>query len=107
MTMLAPPDKLGTDAPQDVVAAIGEYAMRLAAEGKLRDGRQLRSVGIRIEPDRPGGRVIDGPFAEVKELVGGYFVVECDSAEEAEELALANPHLAIGPISVQPVLPHG
>ena len=106
ITMLAPPDRLGEGAPEEVVAEIGEFAMRLAAEGKLRDGRQLRSAGVRIDPTPTGGRVVDGPFAETKELIGGYFVVECESAEEAHELGRSNPHLKIGPVTVQPVLPH-
>ena len=95
MTMLAPPDKLGDHAPADVVAAIGEYAMRLASDGKLRDGRQLREAGFRVDPSPSGqpGRVIDGPFAETKELVGGYFVVECESIDEARAwLQLQRPH---------------
>jgi hypothetical protein len=107
MTMLAPPGRLGEAAPDEVVSGVAEYAMRLAAEGKLRDGRQLRGAGFRVEPDVGGGRLVDGPFAEAKELVGGYLVVECESVEEARELALRNPHLKLGPISVQPVLPYG
>lgn len=105
MTMLAPADRLGDDAPADIVAAIGEFAMQLAAEGKLRDGRQLREAGFRIDPEPGGGRIVDGPYTEAKELVGGYFVIDCDSIEEARSLALENPHLGIGPITVQPVYP--
>lgn len=107
MSMLAPADRLGEGAPAEVVAAVGEFGMRLAAEGRLRDGRQLRDAGFRVEPGEESGRIVDGPFAEAKELIGGYFVVECDSADEARELALRNPHRRIGPVVVQPVLPHG
>ena len=106
MSMLTPADRLGEGAPAEVVAAVGAYAMRLAAEGKLRDGRQLRDGGFRIEPAEGPGRAVDGPFTEAKELIGGYFVIECDSVEEARELAMANPHLRMGPVVVQPVLPH-
>jgi hypothetical protein len=90
-----------------VVAAVGEFGMRLAADGKLRDGRQLRDGGFRVEPVEHAGPIVDGPFAEAKELIGGYVVVDCDSVEEARELALGNPHRRIGPVVVQPVLPHG
>jgi hypothetical protein len=107
MSMLAPADRLGKGVPAEVVAAVGEFAMRLAAEGRLRDGRQLRDGGFRIEPDEDAGRAVDGPFTEAKELIGGYFVVECDSVEEARTLAMRNPHRRIGPVVVQPVLPHG
>jgi hypothetical protein len=107
MSMLAPADRLGKGVPAEVVAAVAEFAMRLAAEGRLRDGRQLRDGGFRVEPAEGAGRAVDGPFTEAKELIGGYFVVECDSVDEARELALANPHRRIGPVVVQPVLPYG
>ena len=56
MSMLAPADQLGEGAPAEVVAAVGEFGMRLAAEGKLRDGRQLRDGGSGSNPSRtPGG----------------------------------------------------
>jgi hypothetical protein len=79
MSMLAPADRLGEDAPAEVVAAVAEFAMRLAAEGRLRDGRQLRDGGFRVEPAEEAGRAVDGPFTEAKERIGGYFVIECDS----------------------------
>jgi hypothetical protein len=49
---------------------------------------------------------VGAPFTEAKELIGGYFVIECDSVEEARELAMANPHLRMGPVVAQPMLPH-
>lgn len=107
MSMLAPADQLGASAPAEVVAAVGECAMRLAAEGRLRDGRQLRDVGFRVEAAEDAGRVVDGPFTEVKELIGGYFLVECDSVDEARKLAERNPDRRIGPVVVQPVLLYG
>ena len=67
----------------------------------------LGGLGFRVEPVEDAGRIVDGPFAEAKELIGGYFVVECDSVDEARERALGNPHRRIGPVVVQPVLPHG
>jgi hypothetical protein len=47
MSMLAPAARLGEGAPAEVVTAVGEFAMRLAAEGRLREGRQLRSAHSR------------------------------------------------------------
>jgi hypothetical protein len=52
ISMLAPADRLGEGAPAEVVAAVGAYAMRLAAEGKLRDGRQLRDGDSGSSPPR-------------------------------------------------------
>jgi len=107
MLMMSPRDKLGEQAPQSVVVAVGEYAMRLAASGRLKDGRQLQSdaLGFRVESDAKAGRVVDGPFADTKELVGGYFVAECDSLEEAKRLAMENPHRRIGSVVVIPAIP--
>ena len=107
MFMHAPADQLGTKAPTETVQAIARFAMELASEGKLKGGAQLRGYdhGFHVQPSAEGGRVIDGPFPETKELVGGYFVLELDSLDEAKEIAARCPHLAIGPVSVQPSIP--
>jgi len=107
MLMIAPREKLGDQTPQSVVAAVREYAMRLAASGRLKDGRQLQSdaLGFRVESDAKAGQVVDGPFADTKELVGGYFVIECDSLEEAKRLAIENPHRRIGSVVMVPAVP--
>jgi hypothetical protein len=46
--------------------------------------------------------VSDGPFAETKEAVGGFDILECDSLEEAVEIAAAHPLAQIGTIEVRP-----
>jgi hypothetical protein len=53
---------------------------------------------------RDGERLVtDGPYAEVKEALGGYFVLECDSIEEACRLAAEIPAAEHGAIEVRPV----
>ena len=47
----------------------------------------------------------DGPFAETKEQLGGYFLIDADSAEEALEWAARIPAARYGSIEVRPVLP--
>jgi len=52
-----------------------------------------------------GGTVVDGPFVETKEVVGGIFIVEADSLEEATEIARACPNLDLqnGYVEVRPI----
>ncbi len=52
---------------------------------------------------RDFGRLItDGPFAETKEQVAGYDIVECGSLDEAVELAARHPVATVGAIEVRP-----
>ena len=72
---------------QDRLVADG----RLVAGNKLTDGegRVLRSEGGKV-------RVLDGPYSEAKEIIGGFFTVRADSYEHAMELAQSGPHLELG-----------
>ena len=69
------------------------YADELKARGVLTAAQSLRadSEGVRIQV-RDGKRtLVDGPFSEAKEMVGGYFLVECASREDAVAIASAIP----------------
>jgi hypothetical protein len=66
---------------------------------QLAPPRRARSVRV-----RDGKKVItDGPFAETKEAVGGFDILECDSLEEAVEIAAEHPVAQIGTIEVRPL----
>jgi hypothetical protein len=53
---------------------------------------------------RNGDRLVtDGPYAEVKEALGGFYILECDSIDEACQLATAIPAAETGAIEVRPV----
>lgn len=65
----------------------------LKERGVLRTSQSLRtdSEGVRVRV-RDGKRtVIDGPFVESKEMVGGYFILDCDTLEEAVKIASEVP----------------
>ena len=66
---------------------------------QLAPPRRARSVRVR------GGRrmVTDGPFAETKEAIGGFDLLECESLEEAVEVAAAHPLAQLGTIEVWPL----
>ena len=70
-------------------AAIGEYMQEAAMAGVLLTGEGVTSSakGARVEVTDGAVRVIDGPFAEAKELIGGFAILEVDSLEEAVEHA--------------------
>ena len=63
----------------------------LAAAGKLKGGNPLEPEG-RVVSFR-NDRIIDGPFAEAKEAIGGYFLLTVDSLEEATQIAKGCPSL--------------
>jgi hypothetical protein len=52
---------------------------------------------------RDGGLVTDGPYAETKEQLGGYLLVDCDSLDEAIEIAAQVPVAATGSVEIRPL----
>ncbi len=72
---------------------------RLVAMTRLRPPATATRVQV-----RDGGLVIaDGPFAETKEHIGGFFIVECEDLDEAIEAAALLPIARYGTIEVRPV----
>ena len=82
------------------------YASDLATANKLRGGERLRPVSSATTVRMNGGQRLlsDGPFAETKEQLGGFFLVETADLDEAVELASKMPHLADGgSVEVRPI----
>jgi hypothetical protein len=86
------PDGPGIDAK--VVADMGAYHEELQKAGVLLDGNGLKpsARGFRIRYEGAGRTVVDGPFAEVKELIAGYTLIQVSSREEALEWARRFPN---------------
>lgn len=75
----------------------------LAAQGKVQHGHPLHPIGRLVSGPR-GERVVDGPFAEAKETIGGYFLLTVDSIDEATEIAQRCPSLSLGmTVEVRPI----
>ncbi len=75
----------------------------LAAQGKVEHARPLALEG-RVVSGPGGSRVTDGPYAEAKEVVGGYFFLTVADLDEATAIARQCPGLAIGlTVEVRPV----
>jgi len=88
-----PDSEAGVAPPEELVAAMAEYHEQLAKAGVLLDanGLQPSSTGFRLHWH--GGRrtFVDGPFAEAKELVAGYTVIQVRSRAEGVEWAKRFP----------------
>lgn len=72
---------------------MGEFAEGLKARGVLRAVESLTSLrdAARVSATNGDPRVIDGPFAEAKEMIGGFFVIDCETRAEAVAIAAECP----------------
>lgn len=86
----------------------GEFSKSIAQSGHMRGGNELdRTSKAKTVRMREGKRrVTDGPFAETKEQLGGYYLVEAKDLEEALGLAARVPSARWGSIEVRPIIPH-
>lgn len=76
---------------------------RLKNEGTVKGGQPLESAG-RVVSGKGGRTVADGPFAESKEAIGGYFLLNVNSLDEAVQVAKGCPGLDLGmKVEVRPV----
>lgn len=95
----------GAMPPEELFTAMATYHEELARAGILRDasGLQPSSRAWRIKYSGQKQTVIDGPFAETKELVAGYTLIEVNSREEAVDWTkrFPNPTMAEGEIEVR------
>jgi len=72
------------------------WADGMSQKGKLAGGEKLAAGGVRHIKVKDGKPMAsDGPYAEAKDVIGGYFVIEAKDAAEAEAIALDCPHLAL------------
>lgn len=86
---------LSPEQRQQLVIRWNAWYDGLAAQGKAVEGQPLE-LETRIISGPHGGRVVDGPFAEAKEAIGGYVKLMVSGLEEATEIAQRHPGLAYG-----------
>lgn len=88
---------------------MGKYVFELLGKGKLKGGAPLRPASEAVTARSKQGKpmVVDGPYLETKDVIGGYFVVEADSDAEAAELARACPAATYGGVEVRAIIPMG
>jgi hypothetical protein len=95
--------------PTDVGRAAYDEMLRFAADLKAR-GLHLASNaltsdadGVRVQMRNGKRSVVDGPFAEAKEMVGGFFLLDCRTKEEAVAIANECPAVAWATVEVREV----
>ena len=95
--------QLSHDEIQKVIGQTKAWFDRLNAQGKVKGGQALARKGA-VVSGRNGRLVSDGPFAESKEAIGGYLLLDVETLEEAIAIARTNPGLAYGTsIEIRPV----
>ncbi len=93
----------GVMPPQGLLEAMMNYNEELVKAGVMvgGDGLKPSSFGKRVHFDGTGRTVIDGPFAETKELVAGYWIWEVGSIDEAVEWVKKCPNPMLGPSDIE------
>ena len=91
-----------------ILAEYTAYTKSIAESGHLRGANELdvttTASTVRV---RDGKQLLtDGPFAETKEQLGGYYLVEAKDKKEALALAARIPSARWGSIEVRPIIPH-
>ena len=98
-------DAMPDSAKQEAMAAYRAYADALVQAGAMRGGERLRpateALTVRVRDGQPV--VLDGPYAETKEQLGGYFIIEVADMQEAARWAARCPGAAHGTMEVRPV----
>ena len=95
------PDKFAAMAPDDVQALVSQCPAldeKMRATGKVLVAASL-SEGkdwMTLRPRAGKTQIIDGPFAETKEMVGGMFIIDADNRDEALRLAAMHPAASLG-----------
>ena len=94
--------------PSEGEAMMAEYAKfgeEMGKRGVLQGGDRLHSTADATTVQVRNGEVLtsDGPFAETKEQIGGYYIVDCKDLDEAIEIAGKIPGARVGTIEVRPI----
>jgi hypothetical protein len=83
------------------------FGQGLAARGQLIASESLRpdSHGVRVQRRASQAQLIDGPFAEAREMVGGFYLIECADREEALSIAQDCPAARFATVEVRECAP--
>jgi len=87
--------ELGREELEKYVAQNRAWLQQLVESGKIKAGQALARTGAMVS-GKNGRNVTDGPFAESKEVVGGYLLLNVETFEEALAIAKTFPALALG-----------
>jgi hypothetical protein len=98
-------DSLSPEEIQKIIQNYSRWRASLAERGHPASGKKLRNGIGRVMKAGGGAKpvITDGPYAETREIIGGFFAVTADSFEQVVELAGDCPHLAFGSIEIREV----
>lgn len=96
----------GTPEFQAMMAGFAAFNEKAGSDGVLRSGEGLRGVDTATSLRMRGGKVetMDGPFAETREHLGGYYVLDVPDLDTALRYAALIPVAAFGTIEVRPLM---
>ena len=94
--------------PEEAQASLNEYLAfgeEMGKRGVLHGGERLRPTTDATTVRVRDGEVLtaDGPFAETKEQMGGFYLVDCKDLDEAIDVASKIPGARVGTIEVRPI----
>src|SRR5581483_4816830 len=100
--------KLSEAEQKTIMQEYMDFSKSIAQSGHYKGGNELDRIAtastVRL---RNGKRMTtDGPFAETKEQLGGYYLIEAKDQNEAEAIAERIPTARWGSIEVRPIIPH-
>lgn len=92
--------------PDDTMERYGAYTQEIVAAGVHVGGEALEPVSTATSIRMRNGerQVTDGPFAETKEQLGGYYILDCESLDEAIKYAAKIPSAEYGTVEVRPLM---
>ena len=93
---------LSAEEMEEIIGRYLAWSARTAESGHLEGGEKLEDgTGRVVRASGDGIAVTDGPFAEVKEVVGGFWIVKADDWDAAQALMEGHPHLEFGSLEIR------
>lgn len=85
----------------------GEFTQSIIQAGHYKGGERLRPVSTASTVRVRGGKTVmtDGPFAETREQLGGFYLIEAKNLDEANAIAARVPSAKFGSVEVRPIWP--
>ncbi len=96
----------GSDEFMKLIQDYGVFTEEVKNAGVFVGGEPLEPIAtattVRVRDNEP--LITDGPFAETKEVLGGYYLLDCDNLDQALEYAAKIPSAKYGSIEVRPIM---
>jgi hypothetical protein len=103
MLLIRPEQDYSGGAPEEMVRATEAWVREMTERGVRREGAALRPPAESTGVSRRAGKLVttDGPYAESKEQMGGYDLIDCRDLNEAIEIASKHPVAEVGMVEIR------